>query len=88
MAKGRRCLDGQSWEVAAMATAETVLAVYSEEDGALESRMRPKDSCPVWREGTGKVPDGNSPTPHSTSRPVLRGLGLGNEAQLPDNDMT
>src|SRR5208282_1843709 len=30
MAKGRRCLDGQSWEVAAMATAETVMTVYSD----------------------------------------------------------
>jgi len=27
------------------------------EDKALESRMRPKDSCPVWGEGAGKVPD-------------------------------
>src|SRR4051812_17620200 len=35
--------------------------------------MRSKDSCPVWGEGAGKVPDGNSPTPYSTSRPVLRG---------------
>ncbi len=26
MAKGCRCLDGQSWEVAAMAKAETVMA--------------------------------------------------------------
>ena len=26
------------------------------EDKALESRMRPKDSCPVWGEGAGKVP--------------------------------
>ena len=57
-----------------MATAETVMAVYSEREGkALESRMRPKDSCPVWREGAGKVPHGNSPTPYSTARPVLCG---------------
>src|SRR4051794_30032310 len=74
MAKDRRCLDDQSWEVAAMASAETVMAVYSDrEDKVLESRMRSKDSCPVWREGAGKVPDGNSPTPYSTSRPVLGG---------------
>src|SRR3954451_14650815 len=73
MAKDRRCLDDQSWEVAAMASAETVMAVYSEEDKVLESRMRSKDSCPVWGEGAGKVPDGNSPTPYSTARPVLRG---------------
>src|SRR4051795_9861017 len=67
MAKDRRCLDDQSWEVAAMASAETVMAVYSDrEDKVLESRMRSKDSCPVWREGAGKVPDGNSPTPYST----------------------
>ena len=57
-----------------MASAETVMAVYSDrEDKVLESRMRSKDSCPVWGEGAGKVPDGNSPTPYSTSRPVLRG---------------
>src|SRR3954463_5706967 len=69
MAKDRRCLDDQSWEVAAMASAETVMAVYSDrEDKGLESRMRSKDSCPVWGEGAGKVPDGNSPTPYSTSR--------------------
>src|SRR5215217_2850305 len=74
MAKDRRCLDDQSWEVAAMASAGTVMAVYSDrEDKVLESRMRSKDSCPVWGEGAGKVPDGNSPTPYSTSRPVLRG---------------
>src|SRR3954454_5075029 len=74
MAKDRRCLDDQSWEVAAMASAETVMAVYSDrEDKVLESRMRSKDSCPVWREGAGKVPDGNSPTLYSTSRSVLRG---------------
>ncbi len=30
------------------------------------------------------MPTGNSPTPYSTSRPVLRGSGLGNEARLPD----
>src|SRR4051812_9756656 len=30
MAKDRRCLDGQSWEVAAMASAETVMAIYSD----------------------------------------------------------
>src|SRR3954469_10056580 len=77
MAKDRRCLDGQSWEVAAMASAETVMAVYSDqEDKVLESRMRSKDSCPVWGEGAGKVPDGNSPTPYSTARTVLRGAGL------------
>ena len=40
-----------------MATAETVMAVTSREDGALESRMRSKDSCPVWGEGAGKVPN-------------------------------
>src|SRR3954471_18964975 len=68
MAKDRRCLDDQSWEVAAMASAETVMAVYSDrEDKVLESRMRSKDSCPVWGEGAGKVPDGNSPTPYSTA---------------------
>src|SRR3954454_11014453 len=74
MAKDRRCLDDQSWEVAAMASAETVMAVYSDrEDKGLESRMRSKDSCPVWGEGAGKVPDGNSPTPYSTARPDLCG---------------
>src|SRR3954467_143747 len=74
MAKDRRCLDDQCWEVAVMASAETVMAVYSDrEDKVLESRMRSKDSCPVWREGAGKVPDGNSPTPYSTSRPGLLG---------------
>lgn len=35
--------------------------------------MRPKDSRPVWGEGAGKVPDGNSPTPYSTARRDLRG---------------
>ena len=70
-----------------MATAETVMAIYSEgypsgslrmarEDKALESRMRPKDSCPVWREDAGKVPNGNSPTSYSTARPDLCGLRL------------
>jgi len=38
-----------------MATAETVMAVTSCEDRALESRMRSKDSCPVWGEGAGTV---------------------------------
>src|SRR4029453_10180163 len=42
--------DSQSWEVAVMATAETVMTVYSdrqaEEDEALESWMRPKE-CAV-----------------------------------------
>ncbi len=47
--------------------------------------MRLKNSCPVWGEGAGKVPDGNSPTPYSTARPVLRGLGNGNVPQLPDD---
>src|SRR3954469_15907144 len=76
MAKDRRCLDDQSWEVAAMASAETVMAVYSDrEDKGLESRMRSKDSCPVWGEGAGKVPDGNSPTPYSTACPVRGGGG-------------
>src|SRR3954464_15279702 len=76
MAKDRRCLDDQSWEVAAMASAETGMAVYSDrEDNGLESRMRSKDSCPVWGEGAGKVPDGNSPTPYSTSRTVLGARG-------------
>src|SRR4051794_35722365 len=76
MAKDRRCLDDQSWEVAAMASAGTVTAVYSDrEDKGLESRMRSKDSCPVWGEGAGKVPDGNSPTPYSTSRTVLGARG-------------
>ena len=32
--------------------------------------MRPKDSCPVWREDAGKVPNGNSPTSYSTARLV------------------
>src|SRR5215210_8804128 len=75
MAKDRRCLDGNGWEVAEMATAETVMAVSSEEHETLESRMRPKDSCPVWGEGTGKVPRGNSPMPYSTSRTVLGARG-------------
>ena len=56
-----------------MATAETVMAVTLQEDRALESRMRPKDSRPVWGEGAGKVPQGNSPTPYSTARTVLCG---------------
>jgi hypothetical protein len=34
--------------------------------------MTRKRSRPVWREGAGKVPDGNSPTPYSTSCPVWR----------------
>src|SRR3954467_8919859 len=38
--------------------------------------MRSKDSCPVWGEGAGKVPDGNSPTPYSTSRPFWEGGGV------------
>ena len=68
-----------------MASAETVMAVYSDrEDKALESRMRSKDSCPVWGEGAGKVPDGNSPTPYSTARTVLRGGGRSNAISLPD----
>ena len=46
--------------------------------------MRPKDSRPVWGEGAGKVPDGNSPTPYSTARPVLRGRGGSDAASLPD----
>jgi hypothetical protein len=54
-----------------------VMTVYSDrgkrEDEALESWMRPKDSRPVWGEGAGKVPDGNSPTPYSTARRDLRG---------------
>src|SRR3954447_19482990 len=80
MAKDRRCLDDQSWEVAAMASAGTVMAVYSDrEDKGLESRMRSKDACPIWGEGAGKVPDGNSPTPYSTARPV-RWAGMGNGA--------
>src|SRR3954470_16561022 len=37
--------------------------------------MRSKASCPVWGEGAGKVPDGNSPTPYSTSRTVLGARG-------------
>src|SRR3954471_15840222 len=75
MAKDRRCLDDQSWEVAAMASAETVMAVYSDrEDKGLESRMRSKDSCPVWGEGAGKVPDGNSPTPYSTAYRVIEAV--------------
>ncbi len=40
-----------------MAIAETVMAVTSREDGALESRMRSKDSCSVWGGGAGKVPN-------------------------------
>ena len=32
--------------------------------------MRSKNSCPVSGEGAGKVPDGNSPTPYSTARPL------------------
>src|SRR3954449_7189464 len=35
--------------------------------------MRPKDSCPVWREDAGKVPNGNSPTSYSTARRDLWG---------------
>src|SRR3954465_13708006 len=77
MAKDRRCLDDQCWEVAIMASAGTVMAVYSDrEDKGLESRMRSKDSCPVWGEGAGKVPDGNSPTPYSTARPFWEGGGV------------
>ena len=50
-----------------MATAETAMAVTSREDGALESRMTRKRSCPVWGGGAGKVPQSNSPTPYSTN---------------------
>src|SRR5918993_3234325 len=46
--------------------------------------MRPKDSRPVWGEGAGKVPNGNSPTPYSTARTVLRGRGGSDAAPLPD----
>ena len=66
-----------------MASAETVMAVYSDqEDKVLESRMRSKDSCPVWGEGTGKVPRGNSPMPYSTSRTVLGARG----GEIPPRD--
>jgi hypothetical protein len=59
-----------------MASAETVMAVYSDrEDKVLESRMRSKDSCPVWGEGAGKVPDGNSPTPYSYAPGQCRLVG-------------
>src|SRR4051794_25194394 len=38
--------------------------------------MKSKDSCPVWGEGVGKVPDGNSPKLYSTSRTVLGARGV------------
>jgi hypothetical protein len=76
-----------------MASAETVMAVYSDrEDKGLESRMRSKDSCPVWGEGAGKVPDGNSPTPYSTARRDLwgrcRSLGTSTRPTTTDCDVT
>jgi len=44
--------------------------------------MRSKDSRPVWGEGAGKVPDGNSPTPYSTSSTVLGAPG----GEIPPGD--
>jgi transposase InsO family protein len=75
MAKDRRCLDGNRWEVAEMATAETVMAVSSEEHETLESRIRPKDLCPVWGEGWRNLPQkrGKALHPYSTARPVRGG---------------
>jgi len=68
-----------------MATAETAMAVTSREDGALESRMTRKRSCPVWGGGAGKVPQSNSPTPYSTSCPVWgEGAGKVPDRQLAD----
>jgi hypothetical protein len=80
-----------------MATAENVLAVYSDrgkrekslwlaaEEQTPESRMRSKDSCPVWREVDRKstISDGNSPASYSTARTVLRGRWR-NALSLPD----
>ena len=44
----------------------------AQEDKTLESRMRSKDSCPVWGGGAGKVPrNGNSPPPYSTKRQAV-----------------
>lgn len=56
------------------------------EEITLESRMRSKDSCPVWREGVRKsaAASGNSLAPYSTARTVLRGLGAGDRVRLPD----
>jgi hypothetical protein len=46
--------------------------------------MRSKDSCPVWGGGAGKVPrNGNSPSPSSTSRSVLRERDRCKAAPLP-----
>lgn len=75
-----------------MATAETVLAVYSDprlcqENKALESWMRSKDSCPVWGEGIGKAPPiegGNSPVSYSTARPRRAPYGPRTPFELPE----
>ena len=64
-----------------MATAETVLTVYSDagmrqENRALESWMSSKVSCPVWGEGIGKVLpscSSNSPVSYATARTDLCG---------------
>ena len=65
-----------------MQNAETVLGLYLGFE-SLESRMRSKDSCPVWGGAVGKVPQGNSLAAYSTSCPVLRGLVSGNTHRLP-----
>ncbi len=64
-----------------MATAETVLTVYSDagmcqEIRALESWMSSKVSCPVWGEGIGKVlpkRGSNSPVSYATALRDLDG---------------
>ncbi|TDB45587.1 hypothetical protein [Photorhabdus luminescens] len=81
-----------------MAAAENVLAVYSDRGRrkftsfvqpksgkmTLESRMRSKVSCPVWRGGVRKsaIANGNSLALYSTSRTVLREAAGGSSRGL------
>jgi hypothetical protein len=77
-----------------MATAETVMAVYSEEHETLESRIRPKDLCPVWREGWRNLPQqrGKALHPYSTARPDLCGgcpaMGIPTAIRVPNDTVT
>ena len=77
LAKGARRTDA---EVAAMARAEAIQPS--------RSTGKPDDTERVMS-GLGRgcrksAASGNSPAPYSTSCPVLRGLGSGNGARLPD----
>ena len=77
LAKGARRTDA---EVAAMARAEAIQPS--------RSTGKPDDTERVMS-GLGRgcrksAASGNSPAPYSTSCPVLRGLGFGNGARLPD----